>query len=155
MKKTLMEKVATEMSHLDCVDAKELGEAIDMIKDLEEAMYYHTAIKAMEEGSESEIYCHQSCREGGMTREHCTSYDTTSRTSHDHTDATMMGKSPHTRTKYMEAKMTHDAEMEMKELEKYAQDLSDDIMEMIKEATAEEKQLLQKKIAILATKINT
>jgi hypothetical protein len=36
------------MDHLECVDAKELGEVIDMIKDVEEAMYYHTIVEAME-----------------------------------------------------------------------------------------------------------
>jgi hypothetical protein len=36
------------MTHLDSVDAKELGEAIDMIKDLSEAIYYCTVTEAME-----------------------------------------------------------------------------------------------------------
>jgi len=39
------------MSHLDTVDVKELGEAIDMIKDLSEAIYYCTITEAMEEKS--------------------------------------------------------------------------------------------------------
>ena len=45
------------MSNLKDVDAKELGEAIDMLKDLEEAMYYCTITEAMkkkeDESSES------------------------------------------------------------------------------------------------------
>jgi hypothetical protein len=42
------------MTHLDSVDAKELGEAIDMIKDLSEAIYYCTITEAMEaKGKES------------------------------------------------------------------------------------------------------
>ena len=40
--------------HMNEVDAKELGEAIDMIKDLSEAMYYCVITKAMEEGGESD-----------------------------------------------------------------------------------------------------
>jgi hypothetical protein len=36
------------MTHLDTVDTKELGEAIDMIKDLSEAIYYCTITEAME-----------------------------------------------------------------------------------------------------------
>jgi hypothetical protein len=36
------------------VDTKELGEAIDMIKDFSEAIYYCTITKAMEEGEESD-----------------------------------------------------------------------------------------------------
>ena len=38
--------------HMNEVDAKELGEAIDMIKDLSEAIYYCVITKAMEEGGE-------------------------------------------------------------------------------------------------------
>lgn len=40
--------------HMNEVDAKELGEAIDMIKDFSEAIYYCTITKAMEEGDESD-----------------------------------------------------------------------------------------------------
>lgn len=38
------------------VDTKELGEAIDMLKDMEEAMYYCSIVKAMEESKEEEKY---------------------------------------------------------------------------------------------------
>ena len=39
MKENLMNSVQAQISgNLDCVDAKELGEAVDMIKDLAEAM---------------------------------------------------------------------------------------------------------------------
>jgi hypothetical protein len=41
--------VESQIIHLDEVDTKELGEAIDMIKDLEEAIYYCTVTKAMKE----------------------------------------------------------------------------------------------------------
>jgi hypothetical protein len=40
------------MTHLDTVDTKELGEAIDMIKDLSEAIYYCTITEAMEKKDE-------------------------------------------------------------------------------------------------------
>ena len=42
----------------------------------------------------------------------------------------------------------------MKELEKYLQELSSDIVEMIQEASSEEKSFLEKKISALAAKIN-
>jgi hypothetical protein len=48
MKEMLMSCIETQMGHLDTVDAKELGEAIDMVKDLSEAIYYCTITKAME-----------------------------------------------------------------------------------------------------------
>ena len=40
--------------NLEQVDAKELGEVIDMIKDLAETEYYCSIVKAMEEGEEKE-----------------------------------------------------------------------------------------------------
>ena len=53
MKETLISCVQNQMSHLDTVDTEELGDVIDMIKDLEEAIYYCTITKAME-GKEKE-----------------------------------------------------------------------------------------------------
>ena len=48
MKDCLMSCVQNQVSgNLHNVDAKELGEAIDMIKDLEEAIYYCTVTEAM------------------------------------------------------------------------------------------------------------
>ena len=55
---------------------------------------------------------------------------------------------------YMEAKeMHHDKEVQMKELEKYMQELGSDITEMIQDASPEEKQMLQQKLSLLITKI--
>ena len=42
MKETLMSCVQGQLGDLSSVDAKELGEAVDMIKDLSEAIYYCT-----------------------------------------------------------------------------------------------------------------
>ena len=52
MQDQLMSAVKAQMSDLSCVDTNELGEAIDMIKDLEEAMYYCTIVEAMKEKHE-------------------------------------------------------------------------------------------------------
>jgi hypothetical protein len=38
------------------VDTKELGEAMDMIKDLSEAIYYNTIVKSMEGPKEDEAW---------------------------------------------------------------------------------------------------
>ena len=54
MKETLIGCVQSQMGHLESVDTKELGEVIDMIKDIEEAIYYCTVTKAMHEGKEWE-----------------------------------------------------------------------------------------------------
>lgn len=49
MKETLISAVMSRMGDLNNTNAKELGEVIDMIKDLEEAEYYCTVTKAMNE----------------------------------------------------------------------------------------------------------
>lgn len=52
MKEQLIACAQGQMGNLQNVDAKELGEVIDMIKDLEEAIYYCTITKAMNEKEE-------------------------------------------------------------------------------------------------------
>ena len=47
MKEQLVSVVQTQLGDIKSVDAKELGEAIDMIKDLAEAEYYCTITEAM------------------------------------------------------------------------------------------------------------
>ena len=64
------------------------------------------------------------------------------------------GRSPMTRKTYMERKMHGGTkEAQMHELEKYMQELTSDITEMIEGASSEEKQMLKTKISALATKI--
>jgi hypothetical protein len=64
------------------------------------------------------------------------------------------GRSPMSRKYYMESKSTHqDKAKQLKDLENYMQELTSDITEMIDGASPEEKQLLQKKLATLSTKI--
>lgn len=56
MKETLVGTIQGQLGHLDQVDAKELGEVVDMVKDLEEAIYYCTITKAMEEKDQKETH---------------------------------------------------------------------------------------------------
>jgi hypothetical protein len=64
------------------------------------------------------------------------------------------GRSGNSRRMYMESKEMHEGkEKQMAELEKYMQELSGDIMEMINDATPEEKQILSQKMSTLAEKI--
>ena len=51
MKEQLMSCVQGQLNDISKVDAKQLGEAIDMIKDLSEAAYYCTITEAMEKTS--------------------------------------------------------------------------------------------------------
>lgn len=145
---TLVKAVQSQMDNLDRVDTKELGEAIDMIKDLEQAIYYCSISKAMEEDGNRRYYTEKMSM---MDDDYDTYYKEMDKYyERDERE----GKSPLARKKYMEAKEAHIAkDMQMKELEKYIQDLGSDITEMIKDMAPEEKQMLQQKIATLATKI--
>ena len=49
--------------------------------------------------------------------------------------------------------MNTDKNMHMKELDSYAQELTNDILDMVHEASQEEKQLIKKKMIELAGKI--
>jgi hypothetical protein len=164
MKECLMACVESQMTHLDQVDAKELGEAIDMIKDLEEAIYYCTITKAMKADEEEEKqprhqqqgvnYYTPMYNDGTMYMDHQTNrmngYMPTQRT--QMRDA-REGNSPMYRRMYMEGKHQKDPQKQMQELEDYMHELTNDIMEMIEDATPEEKQLLRQKITTLSTKI--
>jgi hypothetical protein len=55
----------------------------------------------------------------------------------------------------MEAKeMKHDKNIQLQELEKYMKELTDDVIEMINDASSEEKKYLANKISALATKVS-
>jgi hypothetical protein len=185
MKETLMNCVQGQLGHLDSVDTKELGEAIDMIKDLEEAIYYKTITESMEKkGKEESQHYYTEYRpdhyrdvDRGMGRMYYpdgggytngnggTGYNPSGSNgnSRSYTERefplTMRdyreGRSPMSRKMYMESKEMHkDKGAQMKELEKYMHELSEDITEMIKDASPEEKMLLQQKISGLADKIH-
>ena len=185
------------MSHLDRADYHEMGAAIDMIKDLSEAIYYCTITDAMKENDEEKkhgkyytpmydynppmdynmryfdpdygmrYYRDMDRNNGrmyyngnGMTSS--SSNGNSSRQYHEREYPYPLefrdrreGRSPMSRKMYMEAKeMKHGKEAQMKELENYMQELTEDMTEMIKGASPEEKTLLQKKITTLAAKID-
>ena len=136
MRDTFIEQVQAQLGHLECVDTKEMGEVIDIIKDLEEAIYYCTITKAMQEKAGNEMYYY-------TEHEHL-------RTQRDKRE----GASPLSRKHYLEVKSTNaDKVTQVKELEKYMNELTSDIIEMIQDASPEEKQLLHKKMQMLTSKI--
>ena len=134
MEEQLIAEAEKQFECLEDVCTKELGEVIDMIKDLKEAIYYEAVTKAMEGDSwktEKSDYHH----------------DGDSRSEYE-------GKSPHSRQLYIEARhMNKDKATQLRELEKYMQELSQDIVDMIADASPEEKQYLEKKITALASKV--
>lgn len=206
-----MSCIESQMSHLDTVDTEELGDVVDMVKDLEEAIYYCTITKAMEEkeksggnGGEKEYHYYTEYRypERDMDRENGKMYynsmpmtytdqgrmyynggsssssgggsssgnsssgsnggssNSSGSRNYSEFEYPMMrdkreGRSPVSRRTYMESKEMHQPKTtQMKELEKYLQELSSDIVEMIQDASPEEKSFMEKKISALATKIN-
>ena len=202
IKETLMCAVEGQIYNLEEVDAEELGEVVDMIKDIEETIYYCTVVKAMEEGSEKgqreEVMYYTPYRKrmaedypvwdqgmdwssgphyyggnrSGMNNSNSTSGNSnggnnsgngmsggnrSSYTEREFPNAFQdprEGKSYRSRRTYMEAKETRqDKTTQMKELERYVQELTQDMVEMVQDASAEERQYLGKKIAALSNKI--
>ena len=145
IKETLICAVEGQLGDITDVDAKELGEVIDMIKDIEEAIYYCTVTEAMEGKGYS-----------GWEPKHETHHSETSKTHMEPEEWDQReGKSHKNRKMYMEAKETHqDKVTQMRELEKYMQELSQEIVDMINDASTEEKQYLEKKLTTLATKVS-
>lgn len=134
MEELLIAEAEKQFECLDEVCTKELGEVIDMIKDLKEAIYYETVTKAMEADDSYET-------------EKSDYHQSDSRSEYE-------GKSSHSRQLYIEAKhMNKDKAIQLRELEKYVQELSQDVIDMIADSSPEEKQYLEKKITALASKI--
>lgn len=170
IKETLLNEIQSQLGHLDCVDTKELGEAIDMIKDLEEAIYYCTITKAMNGESG---YEHWGNKEKGnhYEEEYEPKYyprmyydgpkDNGAKPWHAGREYPMEmhdgkeGRSPQTRRMYMDSKeMHHDKTTQIQNLEQYMKELSTDVVEMIQGSSPEEKQLLKSKLTTLISKID-
>lgn len=195
MKETLMCCAQGQMGNLSQVDAKELGEVIDMIKDLEEAIYYCTITEAMNSKEKEKEHHHYYTPylDRDMDRDHGKMYYTDDRMYYDgnyrmggrmhYGDGGMTssgnggnsgtrhytekeismiirdpreGRSYQNRKMYMESKEMHkDKATQLKELEKYMQELTQDMVEMIEDASPEEKQYLEKRITALGSKIGS
>lgn len=162
IKDKLLCAVECEMLNLEELDAAELSEVIDCIHHLEEAIYYATITEAMNHPEETwnermyysepktrgHHYPMKGYRDESAEAGYDDDYDLGER--HDERD----GRSYNSRRMYMEAKeMKKDKASQLRELERYMQELSQDITEMISDASVEEKSYLEKKISALATKI--
>ena len=167
MKDRLMSCVESQMNDLSKTNAKELGEVVDMIKDLEETIYYCTVVEAMEKKDKDKdiMYYPVMYTEGGSKyypsngRMYYNSYDRGMRDYENVYPKNVMrdyreGRSGEFRRTYMEAKEMHQGkEKEMHDLEKYLHELSEDVMDMINDASMEEKQILSQKLQTLAEKV--
>lgn len=239
MEETLIGCVQAQLANISNADTKELGEAVDMIKDFEQAMYYHCMSESLKENKEEKkkmkeeleklkeerpqeyhhyyteklmpyyldpymyppfdrdmdkemgrmYYSERQPRNSqgeftdgrGRDRRY---YDGNTRSGDSSNGGngnstsgmssggnggsrnfyereipfdlrdSREGRSPMSRRNYMESKEMHqDKEKKIKELEKYMQELSQDIVEMIEDASPEEKQMLEKKMTHLTSKI--
>ena len=121
----LISLVQGQMGNTSDVDAKELGEVVDMIKDIEEAKYYHSISKAMEEKEENNYkYYTPYYPERERTYPIIWNDSRTKRWNND-TDMRDMneGRSPQHRKMYMESKKLHkDPTEQMKELKIYREE---------------------------------
>ena len=188
MKERLISCVEGQLNDLQNANAEELGEVVDMIKDLEETIYYCTVVEAMEEKEKEPsremmyypvMYYNGDTSNGNNTRSNGRGYldgryyypkmdwepyyygDAYSRGMRDYGNVYPRelrdyreGRSGNSRRMYMESKEMHEGkEKQMMELEKYMHELSGDVMEMINDATPEEKQTLSQKLMTLAEKV--
>ena len=145
MEEALADTIEMQFCNLDTVCTKELGEAVDMIKDLEKAIYYRTITEAM--NAEKAATAHSWKMEESYDR----SMDEMK--IKEEWDE-WLGHSPHGRKRYLEAREHgKDKATQLRELEKYVHELSSDIVIMIDDASVEEKAYLEKKITALAAKI--
>jgi hypothetical protein len=143
----MIEKLANciepQFDNLEEIDCCELGEAVDILKDLEETLYFHTITEAMKDegvyGDWPVEYKKKDLHEEAPIK--------------THEEHTCEGRSCKNRKVYMEMKHTKDKAAQMRELEKYMQELTTDMIEMIEDSSPEEKQYLEKKITALGAKI--
>ena len=182
MKEQLMSCVQGQLGDISKVDTHELGEAVDMIKDLAEAIYYCTITESMEKVEKEQKttnninyytspvanynpyrdlertsgYMYYSSPMSGSNSGGMNGSSNSGGTSY-YTD--MMrdpreGRAAIRRRMYMEGKQQHkDTNSQLQELEAYLQELSSDITEMIKDASPEERATLHQKMTTLANKI--
>lgn len=199
MKHTLIAQTQAQIANLQCADYEELGAAVDMIKDIEEALYYCAITEAMEENKEKSGDAMENTNTYYYTERYLPSPDyyrdidrypmekmyysgngsNSSNSSNGSSSSGNMegnrsstsqyssmreypidirdwreGRSPLSRKMYMESKEMHaDKTKQLKDLEKYMQELTVDIKEMMENASPEEKQLLQKKMSNLSSTI--
>lgn len=165
---------------IENVDMTEMSAAIDMIKDLAEAEYYRKVSIAMDEYDEYDdgrrgygVRLRDSkgrymSRKGFETpmrvydddwadvehkRDIDRPYGRMGYVEHDHMHDGKEGRSGISRKGYMEAKeQGKDKQHKMHELEEYMKDLSEDVTEMIADASPEEKAMLKSKLNMLMQK---
>ena len=194
IKSCLVSLVQTQLGDIEHTDAKEMGEVIDMIKDLEEAMYYCAIVEAMEksekEGTEDmrvrsrmgykEMFPHGEYDWDDMSwrpyyfyqdsgRGNANQYggsgsrSTGSRMGYGEgsvmSGSSQGGSSGTGSTSYYGGPNYYYSEGhegskgDIKEVNKYLSELSDELPHMIEKSTPEEKKMLSEKLQQVSNKI--
>lgn len=181
MKQQFISAVQGELAKgINRIDAHEMGEVIDMIKDLSEAIYYCSVTDAMYKSSqEDKDYYMEKYLPSKYYTPYPRYYDDyhrdvdryngrmyftepkvskTIRTNYSDRgtswDISREGRSPMSRRMFIEMKENgSDSESSMKELEHYMKDLSEDIVDMIESLSEDERVIVKQKLASLANKI--
>lgn len=127
IKECLISQIETQIDHIQDVDTQEMGEVIDMIKDLSETIYYCTITKAMEE------------KEDSYHLENSSHYKNENSMNNN------MSKKA-----YIESKSNGgDISNRMSLLDKYTNELVADIMNIMQDTHPEEKQMVRNKLTSL------
>lgn len=175
----LSESVENEFNKgIECINTCEMKEAVDMLKDLSEAMYYRELTTTMQESDTEDVmamfdrygdrkhykqpYYHMT-PEMYRDMEEYRDIDRASRGRMYYTEPSTRdyreGKSGVSRKMYMESKELHrtntpqDKEAKMRDLEKYMKDLSEDVTDMIGDMTPEERSMIKAKMSTLVSKM--
>lgn len=173
MKQQFISAVQGELAKgINKIDTHEMGEVVDMIKDLSEAIYYCSVSDAMSDSSQEDKNYY-------MDKYLPTKYYTSYPRYYDERDRDREiyngrmyftepksnvivrsmsrdmreGRSPMSRKMFMEVKENGSVDGSMKELEHYMKDLSEDIVEMIENLSDEERVVVKQKLSSLANKI--
>lgn len=174
MKQRFISAVQGELARgINKVDAHEMGEVVDMIKDLSEAIYYCSVTDAMDKSSqEDKEYYMEKYMPSKYYTPYPRYYDERNRdmemysgrmyftepkvnvsTRSNYARDMREGRSPMSRRMFMETKENGSSDGSMKELEHYMKDLSEDIVEMIEDLSEEQRVIVKQKLASLANKI--
>jgi len=181
MKQQFISAVQGELARgINKVDAHEMGEVVDMIKDLSEAIYYCSVTDAMDKSSqEDKEYYTEKYLPSKYYTPYPRYYDERDRDMEMYSGRMYFtepkanvsvrgnysngmsrmsrdmreGRSPMSRKMFMETKESGSGDGSMKELEHYMKDLSEDIVEMIEDLSEEQRVIVKQKLASLANKI--
>lgn len=148
IKKRLEDIVIEQMDDgIEKASTAEMGAVIDMIKDISKTMYNCALVKAMEEsGAEYGV-------DFDYTGPYTKHAETDHTTRHDAQQDTHTGASVKSRAEYMKVRETGENGVKMHKLDEYGNSLHEDIFDMLKSASDNEKNLMRTKLQTIMQKL--